>query len=92
MPDISTLDFDHMTPTEFSDCLPELFASSSNLSSDPRLTKFFAANPDAAGLVRDLEAIADAARGLFEPEADAEPSDALWSKIASKLGSESPED
>jgi hypothetical protein len=88
MTDLSPLDFDNMTPSEFSDRLPELFASQEGkLSEDPKLAKFLAANPDAAGLVRDLEAIADAAKSLFAPEADVEPSDSLWSKIASKLDS-----
>jgi len=88
MTDLSTLNFDNMTPQEFSERLPELFSSQEEegkLSENPKLAKFFAANPDAAGLVRDFEAIADAAKSLFAPEADLEPSDSLWSKIASKL-------
>ena len=86
MSDFSNLNFDTMTPAEFSNYLPELMASSDGkLSDDPRLTSFLAANPDAAGLVRDLEAIAQAARSLFEPASEVEPDDSLWSKIASKL-------
>jgi len=89
MSDLKNLNFDTMTPSEFSDYLPELMASSEGkLSDDPRLTTFFAANPDAAGLVSDLEAIADAARSLFTPEAGIEPSDSVWSNIASKLQAE----
>ncbi len=88
---LSTLDFDNMTPAEFSERLPELFSSQETegkLSENPKLAKFFAANPDAAGLVRDFEAIAEAAKSLFAPEAGVEPSDSLWSKIASKLDAE----
>jgi hypothetical protein len=86
MSDFSNFDFDNMTPAEFSNLLPELMSSAEGkLSEDPRLATFLAANPDAAGLVRDLEAIAQAARSLFEPAEDHEPDDSLWSKIASKL-------
>ena len=60
------------------------------LSEDPRLARFLAANPDCAALVRDLEIIAETARSLFEPVH--EPSDAVWSNIASKLQEELPED
>jgi len=89
MSDLKNVNFETMTPSEFSDLLPELMTSSEGkLSEDPRLTTFLAANPDAAGLVRDLEAIADAARSLFAPEGGAEPSDSVWSNIASKLQSE----
>ena len=93
MKDLATANFDTMTPSEFSDYLPELMASSDGkLAEDPRLTTFLAANPDAAGLIRDLEAIAAAARSLFEPEAEIEPSDSVWSNIASKLSSEPAEE
>jgi len=88
--DLTRTNFDTMTPAEFSDLLPELMASAEGkLSEDPRLANFLAANPDAAGLVRDLEAIAEAAKGLFDADEEAEPADNLWSKIASKLGSDS---
>ena len=82
------LDFDSMTPAEFEQYLPELFASSKGgkVSQNPRLKKFLAANPDCAALVSDLETIAETAKSLFEP--DQEPSDALWSKIADKLQQE----
>ncbi|MDE1162811.1 MAG: hypothetical protein PW792_12800 [Acidobacteriaceae bacterium] len=91
MNDLSTLNFDALTPGEFSEHLPELIASSEgSLFDDSRLTGFFAENPDAAGLVRDLEAIAAAAKSLFEPEAEEEPSDSVWSNIASKLGQPDP--
>jgi hypothetical protein len=85
MNDLPKLDFDSMTPAEFEQYLPELFASSDGgmVSRNPRLKKFLAANPDCAALVSDLETIAETARSLFQP--DQEPSDALWSKIADKL-------
>lgn len=74
-----------MTPAEFEQYLPELFASGEGgkVSEDPRLAKFLKANPDCAALVRDLETIAETAKNLFEP--DQEPSDAVWSNIANKL-------
>jgi len=84
--DLSNLDFNSMTAAEFEQYLPELFASgeSGRLSEDPRLSRFLAANPDCAALVRDLETIAETAKSLLVPDQD-EPSDALWSKIANKL-------
>ena len=83
---MSELNYENLTVAEFEEHLPELFASADGkISEDPRLASFLAANPDAAGLVRDLEAIAQAAKSLFEPEAEAEPSDSVWSNIASKL-------
>lgn len=86
MSELSNLNYDHLTVAEFEAHLPELFASADGkISEDPRLAKFLADNPDAAGLVRDLEAIAQAAKSLFEPEAEVEPSDSVWSNIASKL-------
>jgi hypothetical protein len=85
---------DTMTPAEFEAFLPELFESGAgNISDDPRFATFFAANPDCAALVRDLETIAQTARSLFEPttggesEHGMEPSDKIWSNIASKLQS-----
>ncbi|HEV2578341.1 MAG TPA: hypothetical protein VGU25_14125 [Acidobacteriaceae bacterium] len=85
MSDISNLDFDSMTPAEFEQYLPELFASGEGgkLSEDPRLETFLSANPDCAALVRDLETIADTAKNLLVSEQ--EPSDSVWSNIASKL-------
>jgi hypothetical protein len=82
--DLSKFDFDSMTTVEFEQYLPELFASSQSgkVSDDPRLRTFLSKNPDCAALVRDLETIAETAKGLFEPQ---EPSDAVWSKIADKL-------
>lgn len=86
---MTDMNFDAMTTAEFSELLPELMASSEGtLSDDPRLQTFFATHPDAAALVRDLEAIAEAAKGLFEADEEAEPDDNLWSKIASKLPTE----
>jgi hypothetical protein len=83
-------DFDTMTPADFEHYLPEIFENGNgHVSTDPRLQKFLAKNPDCAALVRDLEAIADQARSLFEP---AEPSDALWDKIKVEMDREGPED
>jgi hypothetical protein len=83
--ELSKLDFDAMTAAEFEQYLPELFASGEGgrLSEDPRLTKFLRANPDCAALVRDLETIAETAKGLFA--AEEEPSDEVWSNIEKKL-------
>ena len=44
-------------------------------------------DPNYAALLKDLEAIAEAARQLFATEED-EPSDAVWDKIQKELGSE----
>jgi hypothetical protein len=86
--DLSKLDFDSMTVAEFEQYLPELFASgeTGRLSEDPRLATFLAANPNCAALVRDLETIAETAKGLLAGEQ--EPSDAVWSNIANKLKQE----
>ncbi len=92
---------DTMTPAEFEAFLPELFESGAgNISEDLRFAKFFAANPDCLALVRDLETIAETARSLFDPQTGGdsvtgmEPSDKIWSNIASKLhsGDDSHED
>jgi hypothetical protein len=81
------LDVDTMTVAQFEEYLPELFAAGGGkVSEDPRLAKFLEDNPDCAALVRDLEAIAEHAKSLFEPAN--EPSDALWSKISSQLEAE----
>jgi len=91
MKDIATANFDKMTTAEFEEYLPELFENGGgSISKDPRFTKFFASNPDCAALVRDLETIAEQAKSLFEPGAGTEPSDAVWSNIASKLKDEPP--
>lgn len=89
MSDLRNLNFDSMTAAEFEQHLPELFASGEGgkLSEDPRLARFLKSNPDCAALVRDLETIADTAKNLFA--SDQEPSDAVWSNIASKLQEES---
>src|SRR5277367_1145298 len=77
-------DFDTMTPADFEQYLPEIFANGDGrVSTDPRLQTFLKNNPDCAALVRDLEAIADQARSLFEPTY--EPSDAVWTAIQDKL-------
>ncbi len=87
MSDLSNINFDAMTPAEFEQHLPDLFLAGGKVSEDPRLARFLAGNPDCAALVRDLETIAETARSLFEPIH--EPSDAVWSNIASKLKEES---
>jgi len=78
------LDPDRMTVSQFKQYLPELAAAGEGkVSEDVRFAGFFAANPDCLALVKDLESIADAAKSLFEPVGD--PSDKVWSNIASKL-------
>jgi hypothetical protein len=84
MKDLTPANLDKMTPAEFEAYLPELFeAGGGSISKDPRFANFFKAYPDCAALVSDLETIAEQARSLFEPTHD--PSDAVWSNIASKL-------
>ena len=91
MNDSPFTNFDTMTPAEFEQCLPELFADcSGSLSTDPRLQTFLASNPDCAALIRDLETIAEHAKSLFEP--DYEPSDTVWDNIQSKLKEQHPDD
>ena len=86
------INFDSMKPEEFENYLPDLFANGNGkVSQDPRLQKFLSENPDCAALVRDLEIIAEQAKSLFEPSGEnsgPEPSDAVWSNIASKLKEE----
>ena len=77
-------DFDTMTPSDFEQYLPDFFANGDgHVSTDPRLQTFLKNNPDCAALVRDLEAIADQARSLFDEPI--EPSDAVWNGIQDKL-------
>jgi hypothetical protein len=84
MNDTTFPDFDTMTPADFEQYLPEFFANGDgHVSTDPRLQTFLKNNPDCAALVRDLEAIADQARSLFEPTYD--PSDSVWSNIQDKM-------
>jgi hypothetical protein len=95
MKDLATANFDTMTPAEFEEYLPELFeAGGGSISKNPRFKNFLAANPDCAALVSDLETIAEQAKSLFEPSGDGagglEPSDTVWSNIASKLKQEPP--
>ncbi|MGD0648806.1 MAG: hypothetical protein ABR971_12525 [Acidobacteriaceae bacterium] len=94
MKDLATANLDNMTPAEFEEYLPELFESGGgSISKDPRFANFFTAHPDCAALVSDLEIIAEQAKSLFEPSSDGtgpEPSDAVWSNIASKLKQEPP--
>ena len=83
-------DFDTMTPADFEKYLPEIFANGDGrVSTDPRLQTFLRNNPDCAALVRDLEAIADQARSLFEPT---DPGDAVWTGIQDKLKLQGSED
>jgi hypothetical protein len=90
--ELSQIDFENLTTAQFEEVLPDLFANGDGkVSADPRLTKFLAANPDCAALVSDLETIAEHAKSLFEPTEEQEPSDSVWSNIASKLKSESAE-
>jgi hypothetical protein len=90
MTDPKLPNFDTMTPADFEKYLPEFFANGDgHVSTDPRLQKFLKANPDCAALVRDLEAIADQARSLFELT---DPSDAVWSGIQDKLKHQNPDD
>ena len=92
MKDLATANLDQMTPAEFEEYLPELFETGGgSISENPRFANFFKANPDCAALVRDLEIIAEQAKSLFEPSGEnsgPEPSDAVWSNIASKLKEE----
>ncbi len=91
MTDSNFPDFDTMTPADFEQYLPEFFANGDgHVSTDPRLQKFLKNNPDCAALVRDLEAIADQARSLFE--LTEQPSDAVWTGIQDKLRHPAPED
>jgi hypothetical protein len=98
MKDLATANFDNMTTAQFEEYLPELFENGGgSISKDPRFTTFFKSNPDCAALVRDLETIAEQAKSLFEPsDSDtgpgSEPSDAVWSNIASKLKEETTEE
>ena len=78
-----------MTLAEFEQRLPEFFATGTgSISDDARLQAFLLENPDAAALVRDFEAIVEAARGMFDVE-EAEPSDTVWQNIQSGLQSTS---
>jgi len=81
-------DFDTMSPSDFENYLPDFFSASTNgkVSTDPRLQKFLANNPDCAALVSDLEIIAEHARSLFDTVE--EPSDGIWTKIAGRMDSE----
>jgi hypothetical protein len=84
-------DFDTMTPADFEKYLPDFFANGDgHVSTDPRLQTFLRNNPDCAALVRDLEAIADQARSLFD--LTEQPSDAVWNGIQDKLKHQVPDD
>jgi hypothetical protein len=91
MTDPKLPNFDTMTPADFEKYLPEFFANGDgHVSTDPRLQKFLRNNPDCAALVRDLEAIADQARSLFD--LTEQPSDSVWSGIQDKLRQQGPEE
>jgi hypothetical protein len=78
------IDFDSLKPEDFERHLPDLFAGTDGkVSDDPRLKNLFAKYPDCLALVRDLETIAETARGLLEPVED--PSDQVWTNIQNKL-------
>ncbi len=82
-----------MTLPEFEQRLPEFFATGTGrISDDPRLEAFLLENPDSAALVRDLEYIAKAAKDLLDAEHEIEPSDTVWKKIQSELGTSSEDD
>lgn len=87
MSDLSKIDFDNLTPAQFEEVLPDLFAAGSGkVSEDPRLQKFLGEHPEAAALVRDLETIAEHAKSLFEPTH--EPSGDVWENIQRELNAE----
>jgi len=87
--------FDNLTPSEFEARLPELIASGpGELLRDPRFSTFFEHNPNCSALVRDLQAIAEAASLLLNPEGateeevdlpDFDNNDPLWGRIKGKL-------
>lgn len=88
--------FDNMTPQEFEDRLPELIAGGpSELLNDPKYASFFESNPNCSALVRDLAAIAEAAKKLLQAESEApeeedelpgfDSADPLWDRIKGKL-------
>jgi hypothetical protein len=93
MNNLDRANFDNMTVAEFEEYLPELFAvGGGKVSEDPRFATFLEEHPDCAALVHDLEAIAEHAKSLFEPTGGLEPSDTVWSNIASKLKDVTPGD
>lgn len=80
----SPINFEKLTKADFEQYLPEFFANGSGkVSTDPRLQRFLADNPDCAALVKDLETIAEYAGSLFDPVE--EPSDTVWAGIQAKL-------
>ncbi len=91
--DLANANFDSMSAAEFEQHLPELFAvGGGKVTEDPRFATFLTRNPDCAALVRDLEAIAEHAKSLFEPAANDGPSDDVWQNIASKLKDPAPDE
>jgi hypothetical protein len=89
MSDLKNINFEEMTQSDFENYLPSFFeAGGGRVSEDPRLQSFLLANPDCAALVRDLEAIAEHAKSLFE-EPTTDPSDDVWANIQNRMKSES---
>ena len=79
-----------MSCEEFHAQLPELVGSGQDLSHHPHLESC----ANCRSLVTDLEYIAAQARMLLNPEEDdlaVEPSDSVWSGIASRLKNENDE-
>jgi hypothetical protein len=70
-----------MTCHEFQDQLPELIGSGADVNSHPHLQSCELCR----ALLNDLQAIADAARGLFE---DPLPSDDVWKGIETAIKEE----
>jgi hypothetical protein len=90
--DLSSINFEQMTQADFEQYLPDFFAAGNGrVSEDPRLQKFLVANPDCAALVRDLEAIAEHARSLFDDDTAEEPSDDVWQNIQKQMVSDEEE-
>jgi len=71
------------------DDLHDLFEGSPSSNDDDPEDPFaqMRNDPNYAALIKDLEAIAEAARQLFATE-EAEPSDKVWDKIVGELGKE----
>ena len=87
----SNENFDNMTVADFEERLPDLVQSGQGkMTEDPRFSTFFEKNPDCAALVRDLEAIAEAARDLFpseqeQGEEELDANDPMWQKIKDNM-------
>jgi hypothetical protein len=73
-----------MTCEEFQAHMPELIASGEDISQHPHILECELCR----ALLADLEAIAAAAREMFQPVED--PPDNLWEQIQSKIRAEGP--